>query len=106
MPTCSDAALLLLATAPTKATKSLRRSPSQSACAVCSAAGARRGARPAGDPADVMISPRLGRLGWFDFHRAEEAIAIGAEAAEKSIEALTEAINALSEPCDGNGAAK
>jgi|GEM_PF-6261557 len=62
--------------------------------------------RLAGDPADVMISPRLGRLGWFDFHRAEEAIAIGAEAAEKSIEALTEAINALSEPCDGNGAAK
>jgi NTE family protein len=63
-------------------------------------------ARLAGDPADVMISPRLGRLGWFDFHRAEEAIAIGAEAAQKSIEALTEAINALSEPCDGNGAAK
>ena len=53
-----------------------------------------------------MISPRLGRLGWFDFHRAEEAIAIGAEATEKSIEALTEAINALSEPYDGNGSVK
>ena len=35
-------------------------------------------ARLAGDPPDVMISPRLGHIGLFDFHRAEEAIAIGA----------------------------
>ena len=35
-------------------------------------------ARLAGDPADIMISPRLGHIGLFDFHRAEEAIAIGA----------------------------
>ena len=27
-------------------------------------------ARLAGDPPDVMISPRLGHIGWFDFHRA------------------------------------
>ena len=27
-------------------------------------------ARLAGDPPDVMISPRLGHVGWFDFHRA------------------------------------
>ncbi len=40
-------------------------------------------ARLAGDPPDVLISPRLGDIGWFDFHRANEAIAIGAEAAEK-----------------------
>ena len=32
-------------------------------------------ARLAGDPPDVLISPRLGRVGLFDFHRAEEAIA-------------------------------
>ena len=43
-------------------------------------------ARLAGDPPDVLISPRLGRVGWFDFHRAAEAIAIGAEAMEKSID--------------------
>jgi NTE family protein len=31
-------------------------------------------ARLAGDPPDVMISPRVGRVGLFDFHRAQEAI--------------------------------
>ena len=35
-------------------------------------------ARLAGDPPDVMISPRLGHVGWFDFHRAQEAIEVGA----------------------------
>ena len=35
-------------------------------------------ARLAGDPPDVMISPRLGHIGWFDFHRAQEAIELGA----------------------------
>ena len=35
-------------------------------------------ARLAGDPPDVLISPRLGGIGWFDFHRAAEAIEIGA----------------------------
>ena len=63
-------------------------------------------ARLAGDPADVMISPRLGGVGWFDFHRASEAIAIGAEATEKAIDALSEAISALSQPYSGNGSAK
>jgi NTE family protein len=52
--------------------------------------------RLAGDPPDVMISPRLGRISLFDFHRANETIAIGAEAAEKSIEAISESIAALS----------
>ena len=51
--------------------------------------------RLAGDPPDVMISPRLGRTNLFDFHRANEMIAIGAEAAEKSIEAISESIGAL-----------
>jgi NTE family protein len=63
-------------------------------------------ARLAGDPADVMVSPRLGGVGWFDFHRAEEAIAIGAEATEKAIEGVNEAIAALSHPVDANGPAK
>jgi NTE family protein len=52
------------------------------------------------------VSPRLGAVGWFDFHRAEEAIAIGAEATEKSIDGVSEAIAALSQPVDPNGSAK
>jgi NTE family protein len=51
--------------------------------------------RLAGDPPDVMISPRLGRTNLFDFHRASDIIAIGAEAAEKSIEAISESIATL-----------
>jgi NTE family protein len=52
--------------------------------------------RLAGDPPDVMINPRLGRINLFDFHRAKDTIALGAEAAEKSIEAIAESIAALS----------
>jgi NTE family protein len=52
-------------------------------------------ARLAGDPPDVLISPRIGRIGLFDFHRAEEAIAIGAEAAEKALEPFDEIVAAL-----------
>jgi NTE family protein len=52
-------------------------------------------ARLAGDPPDVLISPRVGRIGLFDFHRAEEAIAIGAEAAEKALEPFDEIVAAL-----------
>jgi len=48
--------------------------------------------RLAGDPPDVMISPRLSRVGLFDFHRAKEIIALGAEAAERSLEAIAESI--------------
>jgi NTE family protein len=54
--------------------------------------------RLAGDPPDVLISPRLGGVGWFEFHRAAEAIQIGTEAAEKAIDAISEAITALSQP--------
>jgi NTE family protein len=52
--------------------------------------------RLAGDPPDVMISPRLGRINLFDFHRAKDTIAFGAEAAEKAIDAIAESIAALS----------
>ena len=51
--------------------------------------------RLAGDPPDVTINPRLGRVGWFDFHRAEEAIKLGEEAGEKACETINEAITAL-----------
>lgn len=49
-------------------------------------------ARLAGDPPDVLISPRVGKIGWFDFHRAEETMAHGARAAERAIESIQEAI--------------
>jgi NTE family protein len=63
-------------------------------------------ARLAGDPPDVLISPRLGSLGWFDFHRGNEAITIGSEATEKSMDGINEAIAVLSQPYGGNGAGK
>ncbi|HKS84915.1 MAG TPA: patatin-like phospholipase family protein [Pseudolabrys sp.] len=55
-------------------------------------------ARLAGDPPDVLISPRLGGIGWFDFHRAAEAIEIGTEAAERALGSVNEAVTALSQP--------
>jgi NTE family protein len=51
--------------------------------------------RLAGDPPDVMINPRLGRTNLFDFHRANDIIARGAEAAERSIGEIEEAMAAL-----------
>ncbi|HET9176413.1 MAG TPA: patatin-like phospholipase family protein [Pseudolabrys sp.] len=55
-------------------------------------------ARLAGDPPDVLISPRLGDIGWFDFHRAAEAVEIGGEATTKALDAVNEAVTALSQP--------
>jgi NTE family protein len=52
-------------------------------------------ARLAGDPPDIMISPRVGSVALFDFHRAQEAIALGAEAAERALEGLDEVVAAL-----------
>src|SRR3982074_2173959 len=52
-------------------------------------------ARLAGDPPDLLISPRVGEIGWFDFHRADELIAHGARAAERAIESIQEAIHIL-----------
>jgi NTE family protein len=51
--------------------------------------------RLAGDPPDVLVNPRLGSIGLFDFHRAEETIALGAEATERALEPLAEALAAL-----------
>ena len=52
-------------------------------------------ARLAGDPPDMLIAPRIGHIGWFDFHRADEMIAHGARATERAIEAIQEAIEIL-----------
>jgi NTE family protein len=53
-------------------------------------------ARLAGDPPDVMINPRAGHVGWFDFHRAQEAIEAGARAAERALDDIGDALTALS----------
>jgi len=52
-------------------------------------------ARLAGDPPDILISPRVGPVGLFDFHRAQEAIDLGAEATERALEGFDEVIAAL-----------
>ncbi len=52
-------------------------------------------ARLAGDPPDLLISPRVGQIGWFDFHRAADLIAFGARAAERAIDSIQEAIHIL-----------
>ncbi len=52
-------------------------------------------ARLAGDPPDITISPRVGNIAWFDFHRADEALKLGAEAAERALDTIHEAVEAL-----------
>ncbi len=44
--------------------------------------------RLAGEPADVLIAPRLGTLGVLDYHRAAEAIAVGRKAGEHMLPLL------------------
>src|SRR5437764_812692 len=48
-------------------------------------------ARLAGDPPDLLITPRVGQIGWFDFHRANDLIAFGSRAAERAIDSIPEA---------------
>jgi NTE family protein len=55
-------------------------------------------ARLAGDPPDVLVSPRLSSIGWFDFHRAEDAIAAGTLATERALDSILEAAQALAMP--------
>jgi len=47
--------------------------------------------RLAGDPPDVMITLRVGKIGLFEFHRAEELIALGREAIRKASAEILEA---------------
>nr|WP_246728387.1 patatin-like phospholipase family protein [Microvirga terricola] len=48
--------------------------------------------RLAGDPPDLMISPKLAKMGLFEFHRAEECIALGRQATERALPDLMELI--------------
>ena len=52
-------------------------------------------ARLAGDPPDLLITPRVGQIGWFDFHRADELIAHGTRAAERAMASVQEVIDVL-----------
>ena len=51
--------------------------------------------RLAGDPPDIHITPRIGHVGWLDFHRAAEAIEVGRVAAEKALDSISETIAEL-----------
>jgi NTE family protein len=51
--------------------------------------------RLAGDPPDITIGPKLGDFGLFDFHRAGEAIKLGARATEKVVDEIKAAVRAL-----------
>jgi len=62
-------------------------------------------ARLAGDPPDLLISPRIGQIGFFDFHRADDLIAHGARAAERAIDSIQEAIHILAPQASNAGAA-
>jgi NTE family protein len=44
--------------------------------------------RLAGEPADVLIAPRLGQLNLLDYHRGSEAIAAGRKATEHMLPLL------------------
>jgi NTE family protein len=52
-------------------------------------------ARLAGDPPDLLITPRVGQIGWFDFHRADELIAFGTRATERAIISIQEVVDVL-----------
>jgi NTE family protein len=51
--------------------------------------------RLAGEPADVMITPRLAHLALMDFHRAKDAIEEGARAARLALPQIREALSGL-----------
>lgn len=52
-------------------------------------------ARLAGDPPDLMVSPKLGRVGLFEFHRAAEAIDLGYEATRRNVAEIRDLVEAL-----------
>jgi len=62
-------------------------------------------ARLAGDPPDLLITPRVGQIGFFDFHRADDLIAHGARAAERAIDSIQEAIGILAPAAAGTATA-
>ena len=57
--------------------------------------------RLAGDPPDVLINARLSKVGLFEFHRADELIAIGREAARRALNEIAE-VAAIEAQLHGN----
>ncbi len=51
--------------------------------------------RLAGDPPDVMISPRIGHIGLMEFDRADECIKAGEEAVERALPYIRDAYQVL-----------
>ena len=51
--------------------------------------------RLAGDPPDVMVGPKLGAIGLFEFHRAEEAMSVGYETTTRQLDEIRDFIHAL-----------
>jgi NTE family protein len=49
--------------------------------------------RLAGDPPDVLVSLKVGKIGLFEFHRAEELIALGREAVRKARDEIAEHVD-------------
>ena len=49
--------------------------------------------RLAGDPPDVLITARMNKIGLFEFHRADEMIAMGREAARKAYDEIRDHID-------------
>jgi NTE family protein len=41
--------------------------------------------RLAGDPPDIMVAPKLAKMGLFEFHRAQECITLGRQATERAL---------------------
>lgn len=54
--------------------------------------------RLAGDPPDVMISPKLAPIGLFEFHRARECMDLGRQAAERALPDILELVEAARRP--------
>ena len=48
--------------------------------------------RLAGDPPDIMVAPKLAKMGLFEFHRAQECIALGRQATERALPDILELI--------------
>jgi NTE family protein len=46
--------------------------------------------RLAGDPPDIMIAPKLAKMGLFEFHRAQECVTLGRQATERALPDLLE----------------
>lgn len=51
--------------------------------------------RLAGDPPDLTITPKIGSVGLFDFHRACEAIELGRQAVQRHVEDIKLAMRTL-----------